>query len=199
MKELKELSVNYAIEKTNEMFSQIVAQAFADGYRMGYKDRENEIPMVMRNGKTEYVDLGLPSGTLWSTNYEEMDEQILFLPFQEAVAYAIPSEEQWKELMSVCRWSYRSVRNNISCEYKCIGPNGNSLSFFSAGMISTGKMYSIRLFFWLKDNGENVDKNSAYVYVSDKIDPKTYMYNFEIMLTKTFMGYKLPIRLVKSK
>ena len=198
MKELKELSVNYAIEKTNEMFSQIVAQAFADGYRMGYKDRENEIPMDMRNGKTEYVDLGLPSGTLWSTSYEKMDEQILFLPFQEAVVYAIPSEEQWKELISTCRWSYRSISNK-SREYICIGPNGNSLSFYSVGMMSIGKIYTNRLFFWLKDNGENVDKNSAFAYVSDKIDPKTHMKNFEIMLTKTYMGYKLPIRLVKNK
>ena len=66
-------------------------------------------------------------------------------------------------------------------------------------MISTGKVYTKRLFFWLKDISENVDKNSAFAYVSDKIDPQTYKNIFEVMLTKTFMGYKLPIRLVKNK
>ena len=71
MKELKELSANYATEKTNEMMSQIVAQAFADGYRMGYKDREDEIPVDLRDGKTQFVDLGLPSGTLWSFDFEK--------------------------------------------------------------------------------------------------------------------------------
>lgn len=49
MKELKDLSANYATEKTNEMMSQIVAQAFADGYRMGYKDREDEMPVDLRD------------------------------------------------------------------------------------------------------------------------------------------------------
>jgi hypothetical protein len=198
MKELKELSANYATEKTNEMVSQIVAQAFADGYRMGYKDREDEIPVDLRDGKAEFVDLGLPSGTLWSTSYETVDERIIFLPFMEAMSYSLPSEDQWKELMSVCRWSSRSV-GNTTREYKCIGPNGNSLSFFSVGMMSTGKMYTNRLFFWLKDNGENIDKNSASAYLSDKIDPQTHLKILEIILTKTFMGYKLPIRLVKSK
>ena len=67
MKELKELSANYATEKTNEMMSQIVAQAFADGYRMGYKDREDEIQVDLCDSKTEFVDLGLPSGTKWAT------------------------------------------------------------------------------------------------------------------------------------
>jgi hypothetical protein len=66
-------------------------------------------------------------------------------------------------------------------------------------MISTGKVYTKRLFFWLKDISENVDKNSAFAYVSDKIDPQTYKNIFEVILTKTFMGYKLPIRLVKNK
>ena len=47
-----------------------IAQAYADGYRNGYKDREEEIPVDLRDNKTEYVDLGLPSGTLWSTDYE---------------------------------------------------------------------------------------------------------------------------------
>ena len=76
MKELKELSANYATEKTNEMMSQIVAQAFADGYRMGYKDREDEIPVDLRDGKTKFVDLGLPSGTLWSSDFEKNSNAI---------------------------------------------------------------------------------------------------------------------------
>lgn len=197
MKELKELSANYATEKTNEMMSQIVAQAFADGYRMGYKDREDEIPVDLRDGNTEYVDLGLPSGTLWSASYETKDRNILFLPFKEAISYALPSEDQWNELISICRWSYRSIGNKLR-EYICTGPNGYSLSFFSCGMMSTGKIiYAHSLYFWLKDNSETLDRNSAYAYVSE--DPNTYNKKLEIMLTKTFMGYMLPIRLVRNK
>ena len=81
MKELKELSINYATEKTNEVMVNTIAQAYADGYRKGYKDREDEIPVDLRDGNTEYIDLGLPSETLWSTNYETKDKQVVFLPF----------------------------------------------------------------------------------------------------------------------
>ena len=108
MKELKELSANYATEKTNEMMSQIVAQAFTDGYRMGYKDREDEIPVDLRDGNTEYVDLGLPSGTLWAADYEKIDGKALFLTYEKAAELSLPSEAQCQELISVCRWTYTS-------------------------------------------------------------------------------------------
>ena len=199
MQELKEKANKYAEENVINVLKEAFAKVYADGYRDGYKDREEEIPVDMRDGKTEYVDLGLPSETLWSTNYETRDDQVVFLPFKETMSYALPSEDQWKELMSVCRWSYRNV-GNLLCEYKCIGPNGNSLSFFSQGMISADKkIYTKLLFFWLKDNGENVEKNSAFANLSDKRDPHTYMYIPETKLKKTFMGFKLPIRLVKNK
>ncbi len=197
MKELVEKANSYAIEKTNLVMAKAIAQAYADGYRDGYADREKEIPVDLRDGNTEFVDLGLPSGTLWSSSYETKDKNILFLPFNETISYALPSEDQWNELISICRWSYRSIGNKLR-EYICTGPNGNSLSFFSVGMMSTGKIvYTHSLYFWLKDNSENVDKNSAYAYVKE--DAKTYKKNLETMLTKTFMGYKLPIRLVKNK
>ena len=98
MKELKELSANYATEKTNEMMSQIVAQAFADGYRMGYKDREDEIPVDLRDGNTEYVDLGLPSGTLWAADYEKEEGNRMYIPYSRASLLNIPTKDQWKEL-----------------------------------------------------------------------------------------------------
>ncbi|MBQ4011430.1 MAG: hypothetical protein II602_02685, partial [Erysipelotrichales bacterium] len=83
MKELKELSANYASENTSEMVSQIVAQAFADGYRQGYKDREDEIPVDLRDRKIEFVDLGLPSGTMWSADFEKDDNDIAYVPYEK--------------------------------------------------------------------------------------------------------------------
>ena len=66
----------YADGKANEAITKAIAQAYMDGYRDGYKDREAEIPVDFRNNKTTYVDLGLPSRTLWSTDYEK-DPQAL--------------------------------------------------------------------------------------------------------------------------
>ena len=130
MKELKELSANYAIERTNEMMSQIVAQAFADGYRMGYKDREDEIPIDLRDGKTEFVDLGLPSGTLWSSDYEKFDGKTMFLTYEKAAEFCLPSEDQCQELISLCRWTYTRTSG-----FLCIGPNGNNIRFRHTGFM----------------------------------------------------------------
>ena len=70
MNELSLKAENYAAEKMNELMAKAIAQAYADGYRDGYCERQQEIPVDLRDNKTEYVDLGLSSGTLWSADYE---------------------------------------------------------------------------------------------------------------------------------
>lgn len=60
----------YAAGKANKAITNAIAQAYIEGYKAGYKDCEMEIPVDLRDDKTEYVDLGLPSGTLWATKYE---------------------------------------------------------------------------------------------------------------------------------
>lgn len=59
---------NFAEGKTNQVIIKAIADAYIEGYKAGYKNREEEIPMELRDEKTEYVDLGLPSRTLWSTD-----------------------------------------------------------------------------------------------------------------------------------
>ena len=75
MIELKEKAGIYAEENVINVLKEAFAKVYADGYRDGYKDREDEIPVDIRGNKTEYVDLGLPSGTLWSTDYERDGEK----------------------------------------------------------------------------------------------------------------------------
>lgn len=125
MKELSKIAVDYAAEKTNEVMTTAIAQAYADGYRDGYKDREEEIPVDIRDNKTEYVDLGLPSGTLWARGYEQKDGNVLYLSYDEASKYQLPTEEQWKELLEICRWEPHY--GSHSCD--CIGPNGAFITF----------------------------------------------------------------------
>lgn len=183
MKELKELSATYATENTNEMMSQIVAQAFADGYRMGYKDREDEIPVDLRDGKTEYVDLGLPSGTLWSSDYEKLDGKTLFLTYEKAADLCLPSEDQCNELISMCRWTYTRTSGFI-----CIGPNGNNIRFRHTG--------------FMKVEGKNIRFDHCYMWVGSNGNGSTQkgmVQNGSSMeIIDMFMGYRLPIRLVKK-
>ena len=76
MNGLQEIAETYAAEKMNELMSKAIAQAYADGYRNGYKDRDCEIGKLDQiEGKIEVHDLGLPSGTLWTLNYLEDEEE----------------------------------------------------------------------------------------------------------------------------
>lgn len=65
-----------------------------------------------------YVDLGLPSGTLWKNKNEEGK----FYTYDEAVGTFgsdLPNKKQFEELISKCRWTW-TVGG-----YKVVGPNGN--------------------------------------------------------------------------
>lgn len=63
---IKEKSKLYAEEKALEAISTAIEQAYEAGYHDGLKHCENERLEVIKDG-VEYVDLGLPSGTMWSS------------------------------------------------------------------------------------------------------------------------------------
>lgn len=64
-----------------------------------------------------YVDLGLPSGTLWK---DENEKGIVYTYAEAMQEFGgnIPTNEQWEELMNVCQWSK---------EGKITGPSGESI------------------------------------------------------------------------
>lgn len=73
----------------------------------------------------EYVDLGLPSGTLWYTFNETG-----FYTYEEAVSLFgthLPTNEQWKELLEECQWQW------TGSGYKVTGNNGNNMTLPAAG------------------------------------------------------------------
>lgn len=200
MKELKVLSVNYATEKTNEMMSQIVAQAFADGYRMGYKDREDEIPVDLRNDKTEFIDLGLPSGTLWSADYERDQNEITLLPYMKSSNLQIPNVDQWEELRNICQWEFDIDKSYDLCKAQCVGPNGNILRFDRTGKKDIDTLSEIwEVFFWIKDEKEGNYKNAVHMYNGGKKGPGAFYKSAQTVIEDFFSGFKLPIRLVRKK
>ena len=73
--------------------------------------------MALTMQAQQYVDLGLPSGTQWKKTNESG-----FYTYGAAITKfdgSVPSWEQWKELVSVCDWSWTGNG------YKVVGPNGN--------------------------------------------------------------------------
>ena len=74
-----------------------------------------------------FVDLGLPSGTLWA---EENAEG--FFTFDDAVAEfgdSLPSARHMAELYECCTWAWDEERKG----YEVTGPNGNAIFLPAAG------------------------------------------------------------------
>lgn len=75
----------------------------------------------------EYVDMGLPSGTLWKAINEGMYDWDTAM---RMYGDKIPSQGQWEELKDYCKWTWNGNG------YKVTGPNGNSIVLPAAGYSS---------------------------------------------------------------
>ena len=80
------------------------------------------------NDNGQYVDLGLPSGTLWYSKNEGGDHTRY--TYDEAIGNfgsKLPTKEQLQELRDKCTWTW------TGSGYKVVGPNGNSIYLPAAG------------------------------------------------------------------
>ena len=188
MEKMIEKARSYAEENVINVLKEAFAKVYADGYRAGYKDREDEIPVDLRDGKTEFIDLGLPSGTLWSADYEKKGDEIIYVPLCEALEYNLPTNEQCFELYNCCSFIYDVIESKICC----IGPNGKSICFSSTGYREIGLESSCptNCFFWIQKKDKEPVANTAAIGYHRGVWHDTRI---------IFPGYKLPIRLVKTK
>lgn len=189
MIELNEKACSYAEENVIKVLKEAFAKVYTDGYRDGYKDCQNHVSVNLRINNTEYVDLGLPSGTLWSADYEKEGDELVYIPHDVALRNMIPTSEQCLELYNCCRFNYDVIEGKIYC----IGPNGNSVTFSPTSYKERGdeviKSATI-CYFWLCNKGEENNHNAGAIGYNRGIWHET---------RNLFSGYKLPIRLVKKK
>ena len=106
-----------------------------DGYTQG-QTRHHTTQNASRRTKTSsnkvnrkkgYVDLGLPSGTLWKDTNESG-----FYDYDKAkktYGRRLPSQEQWAELKNYCKWSWNG------CGYQVMGDNGYYISIPAEGYL----------------------------------------------------------------
>ncbi len=92
------------------------------------KERQKRAELKRKDGlKAQgWVDLGLPSGTLW----KDKNEAGGFYSYDNAMAMfgnSLPNKEQWEELKSSCSWVW-SGRG-----YTVTGPSGESIALPAAG------------------------------------------------------------------
>ncbi len=187
---------NYAAANSNDIITKAIAKAYAEGYRDGYKDREEEIVVNLNYSDTEFVDLGLPSGTCWSVDYERENKKVLYASYEQVAQLSLPSTEQVQELFDSCIWELYDRTWFI-----CIGPNKNSISFkFSAHKIPK-PVDSIKdsywhANFWIKKPDEPIEKQSASLF----LDHDQLKRRLIIKELKHFIhAYMLPVRLVMNK
>lgn len=187
---IQEVANSYAEGKANEAITKAIAQAYIDGFNDGYKSGKENVQIECND--TEFIDLGLPSGTLWASDYlRDSEGNVCYLPYVEAAKYSIPSIEQWKELEELCSWDVSILPNNRKIFY-CIGLNGNTISFTQTGLIQSVLCIKVEdVNMWLQDNSVDSNKQSVLIsseYIYPKILKKTLL---------SFCGFKLPIRLVR--
>lgn len=106
-----------------------------------------------------YVDLGLPSGTLWKSSNESG-----YYSYQEAVnkyGTQLPSKGQFEELINNCLWKWTGAG------YKITGTNGNTLYLPAAG-------YRLKN----KKDIQGVGEIGAYWSSSTYFDPEEAVYLF---------------------
>lgn len=171
---------------TNEVtsnFQNLIKEVFLKGYELG----ELQAALTVRVDGVEYVDLGLPSGTLWSKTPLEDISTGYYAQFCHADAQKlnIPNEEQCKEL----------IRNKKAIEKRNgvvenIGPSGQRITtyFFDPYL---GEECSQFNKFWIK--GVSDDLHLAPILTA--YPSNSGLYN----IGKHFAGYRLPVLLVKSK
>ena len=196
---LNEKAGIYAENNVINILKEAFAKVYADGYRDGYKDCQDNDSVNLRISNTEYVDLGLPSGTLWSTDYERDENEILLLPHTKASNLEIPSVEQWEELRNTCQWEFDIDKSYDLCKAQCVGPNGNILRFDRTGKRNIDTLSEIwEVFFWVKDEKEGNNKNAVHMYNGGKKGTGAFYKSAKTVIEDFFSGYKLPIRLVKN-
>ena len=104
--------------------------------------------------KTEWVDLGLPSGVLWAKEDEDVSVPIHMA--MQSFPNNLPSESEAEELRECCTRHFDPVKKEMSFT----GPNGNSISF------KCNEKYTS---YWLNGYDSKYDLGKCFHLLSDNL------------------------------
>lgn len=141
-------------------------EAIKKAYTAGF-----QYAMSLKLDDNDFVDLGLPSGTMWSKEFlgvTDATSEGEYYSFNEAQKYSLPTVEQVEELKKCCT----VVRDGHSS--RIIGPNGNEF------LIKANKIYD-RTKNRIQDHYPH-QSIAAYTFwlQCDKIDSKKCITTFKI-------------------
>lgn len=136
-------ALEYSQGKFENCVNKLVEEAYLAGYQEGYKDCKKVLQLNHYNEQgIEYIDLGLPSGTLWANDYLRKDNKIVYFTREDANTKDIASYEQWKELKEHCKFE--------KCDkgFEVIGPNGKKIIYEISESMMFGDRYNFNLTYW---------------------------------------------------
>lgn len=135
--------------------------------------------------EVQFIDLGLPSGTLWAAENETE-----FYTFPDAVTIfgsSLPTKAQWEELKETCRWIWDRKAGCI-----LVGPNGKRLTLPVSGYYNCdGEFRGKGEYgeYWTSTDNVNNPMN-AWIF-----DIEANLYVCDL----SFSCYRLSVRLVKNR
>lgn len=190
--DITEKAKAYAEGKVLSTITTAIEEAYAAGYKEGYDDgyasKEKIVINELKAG-VEFMDLQLSSGTKWSKGYIKGDDgNNVFLNYQEAIKFNIPTLEQFNELCKECDIKPIVETGATPSYWEFTGKNGASIKLYLSSIKTPSKEeYPYNYMFWLN---ERVTEDNTGVCAGGP----SYM---KVNNSKLFMGYKLPIMLVK--
>lgn len=136
----------------------------------------------------EFIDLGLPSGTLWATENAIKNGLTHFIFSQAITAFGnhVPDAAQMNELFRECSWAWDNDRRG----YNVVGKNGNSIFLPADGLRCGSKIFSVGIYgdYWTR-TGFDIDNARNLAFNAGNIDANGRYY----------MSYGFSVRLVKTK
>ena len=186
---VEEQARQYAEGKALNVITSAIEQAYHSGYVAGYNESIRNRRMEQIDEECDeaiMVDLGLPSGTLWSSTQlldEKRENPKIFL-YDEAVQLQIPSWDQFYELKRLCMGEklYKGVKE---VGIRFTGRNGKH----------------IEIYYNKRKNREETSNSIATFWLKDEINERNYVKcpvigNLSVSSRMTFIGEKLPVMLV---
>ena len=104
-----------------------------------------------------WVDMGLPSGTLWKKSNEEGNKRFAYNTAIKKYSNQLPTKSQFEELQNYCKWEWTSGG------YRITGPNGNYIHLPAAGWRDASGT--------INSDGQNgwycfINPSAGYLYLS---------------------------------
>ena len=185
---IQEKAKKYAEGKIISAMEQAITDAYVEGYNAACEEISHYEKRIINDDGIVYVDMKLPSGTLWATRL--LNNGAVKATYFEALKYSIPSFDQWQELIKETAFQVDIDGINI------VSVDGTSIHLAATEYDTSGNR---AVTIWLKDESDHI-VNSKHAYSIHKaINEYSGTYISTVAPGVSFKGQKKPILLVKSK